>query len=617
MVDPAVRPGPDVGYPQPSRRRLRVFGVDPTYSRLQGQTVVLSVPWEPLGPGPRGARIEVQDWAEGGPAPRVALDDPRLLAQDGLAPDQSDPRFRQQMVYAVLASFLETLDQARGRRLRWCNVWRRRGDPRPRVPKARPLTVIANRPGLANAHFTPGQGLTFGSYPATGDLRAGVFPGQLVYACLSHDIVNHEAGHAFLYELRPLSMEPIGPDALAFHEALGDILAILQHFRLPGLLEAAVTRYGVAIWEPGPFIELAGEFGRGTGPRDGTDEVGPVRRALTPGADPTVLTDDLVEPHDRGAVLVAAVFEAFFAAYTQRITPLLRAAGHPVPNPSSTRHPDEAAPATGALPGDLVTLVCDQARAAAATLTTMVVRAIDYLPPAGIRFGDFLDAVVLSDTDLYPADRDGFRRLFVEACRRRNIQPITTHPDHPRPQMPPLPETLMPVEQALLDATRELGAGLPTRPPKPTRGTPAPGGAAQQPGTRPARPTWARELRDWARNNFDHLGLADYGLTKAGLVVDGGNASFRIDQDGVPTAIVTARFIQRNTAAEADLPPRLAGVRLYGGVTLITTPNGQIRHLLGRPVPGNADAGQTLLTQMLNPAHPGAPTTLACLPESD
>ena len=155
MPDTTRRPTPDPGYPVPSRRRLRVFSVDPTYSRVQGATVVLSVPWEPLRPGPAGARIQVLDWADDGPAPKVALDDRRLLAQDGLAPDQSDPRFRQQMVYAVLASLLETVDQARGRRLQWRNVWRAPEDGRARAPRARPLVVVTNRPHLANAHFAP------------------------------------------------------------------------------------------------------------------------------------------------------------------------------------------------------------------------------------------------------------------------------------------------------------------------------------------------------------------------------------------------------------------------------------------------------------------------------
>lgn len=597
-------------YSTPSRRRLRVFSVDPTYSRLQGETVVLSVPWERLQPGPRGSRIEVVDWTDEGPAPQVRLDDPRLLAQDGLAPEQGDPQFRQQMVYGVLASLLETLDRARGRRLLWRNVWRGRDDPVTRVPSVRPLRVVANQPGLANAHFTPGQGLTFGSYVATSDLAAGVFPGQRVYACLSHDIVNHEAAHAFLYELRPLSIEPLSPDALAFHEALGDILAILQHFQLPGLLEAAVNRSGLAIWERGPFVEMAGEFGRGAGLRPGPaaragegdgggGRIDAVRRALDPIAEPTVLADGLTEPHQRGAVLVAAVFEAFFAAYTHGVTPLLRAAGQPTPSPGMPLPREQGLAPT--LSADLLRLACDQARLAASVTTAMVVRAIDYLPPTAVRFGDFLDAVVLADTDLYPEDRNGFRRQFVEACRRRGIQPIATHPDAGAPHAPHCGEP-MPTELALLAATVDLGDALRTGS-RPARG--------RQPAT---AGQWHRAVLGWARTCFDELGLGAFGLTPEGMVVDGGNASFRVDQDGFPTAVVTVRLTERNLTGEAALPADLARLRLFGGVTLVAHPDGRLRHLLGRPVPGLGSQGQVLLDELRARATPIGATSLSCLP---
>ena len=82
-------------------------------------------PGSRCGPGPVGSRIAVLDYAaDGTRTPGVDLDHPYLLATDGLDPDESDPQFHQQMVYAVLASLLETLDNARGRRLVWRNVWR-------------------------------------------------------------------------------------------------------------------------------------------------------------------------------------------------------------------------------------------------------------------------------------------------------------------------------------------------------------------------------------------------------------------------------------------------------------------------------------------------------------
>ncbi len=562
-------------YPPPTRRRLRVFTLDPTHSRRSGSSMVLSVPWEPLAAGPVGERIAVLDWGpDGTRAPGVDLDDPYLLAQDGLAPDESDPQFRAQSVYAILASLLETLDQIRGRHLVWDNVWR----DSPAGPGERPMQVFPHRLRAANAFYSPGEGLSFGSFNAVDD-PVGLFPGQWVHGCLSQDIVNHEAGHAFLHELRPLSLAPTGVNAAAFHEGFADILAILAHFNLPGLLESQVAQAGARIWERGPFVALAGEFGRGSGRAEA------VRRVLAD-AEPTPVGAH-TEPHERGAVLVAAVFEAFFAAYTQRVTPLLRAAG--------LRSAADAA----VLPQPLVDLVCGEARAAASMVLAMVVRAVDYLPPADITFPNFLDAVVAADSDLYPEDRNGFRRSFVEAARRRGIYPTELPGGRvgPRPQYDDVPP--LPTRAALLMATHDLA-----------------GSEASLPGERRSRVrlgrSWRSALLDWGRAHADLLELE-----AEALEVDGGNASFRINQDGFPTAVVTARFTARNHAAEADLPEALAGLHLIGGTTVIAQASGRLRHVVHAPVPGIGAAGALRLEQLLAEAPAAAVAALDCLVAPD
>ncbi len=565
-VEPRASP-----YPRPARRRLRVFSLDPTHARRSGSTMVLSVPWEPLKPGPVGERIAVLDWQlDGTRAVGVDLDDHYLLAQDGLAPDESDPQFRQQSVYAILSSLIETLDNIRGRHLVWANVWR----DSPDGPGERPLPVFPHRLRAANAFYAPGEGLSFGSFNAVDD-PDGLFPGQWVHGCLSQDIVNHEAGHAFLHELRPLSLHPTGVDAAAFHEGFADILAILAHFNLPGLLECQVAQSGARIWESGPFVALAGEFGRGSGHRDA------VRKVLA-NSPPTRL-DASTEPHERGAVLVAAVFEAFFAAYTQRVSPLLRAAG--------LRSADEAA----VLPQPLVDLVCGEARAASAMVLAMVVRAVDYLPPTDITFSNFLDAVIYSDTDLHPEDRDGFRRSFIESARRRGIYPTELPGGRtgPRPNYDDVAR--LPTRQALLLATDDLaGSGA-----SPTRG----GRSRVQLGR-----SWSSALLSWGRDHAELLGLSPDSVE-----VDGGNASFRINQDGFPTAIVTARFTQRNRDAEADLPDALAGLPLIGGTTVIASGSGLIGHVVRAPVPGIGQAGAARLERILAEAPTASLAALDCL----
>jgi hypothetical protein len=124
--------------------------------------------------------------------------------------------------------------------------------------------------------------------------------------------------------------------------------------------------------------------------------------------DPTAL-DRLTEPHERGAVLVAAVFEAFLTIYQRRSTDLIRLAGQPAPGVAL--HPD------------LVGRLVREATKSADHVLRMCLRALDYLPPVDVRFGEFLRAIVTADTDLVPVDPFGYRIAMIEAFRRRGIVP--------------------------------------------------------------------------------------------------------------------------------------------------------------------------------------------------
>jgi hypothetical protein len=124
--------------------------------------------------------------------------------------------------------------------------------------------------------------------------------------------------------------------------------------------------------------------------------------------DPTEL-DRLTEPHDRGAVLVAAVFEAFLTIYERRSRDLMRLAGDP--SPGTALHPD------------LVGRLVREATKSADHVLRMCLRALDYLPPVDVRFGEFLRAIVTADTDLVPVDPYGYRIAMIEAFRRRGIVP--------------------------------------------------------------------------------------------------------------------------------------------------------------------------------------------------
>jgi len=103
--------------------------------------------------------------------------------------------------------------------------------------------------------------------------------------------------------------------------------------------------------------------------------------------------DELTEPHDRGALLVAAIFDAFLAIYRSRVADLIRLATG-----------GSGVLAEGALPPDLANRLTREAAKSAQHVLTMCIRALDYCPPVDITFGDFLRAIITADTDLVVED---------------------------------------------------------------------------------------------------------------------------------------------------------------------------------------------------------------------
>lgn len=118
--------------PVPSHRRLKVFSLDPAVDvQLEHALIsrsVLPVAWEPLSRGPVGEYLEVIDVdpSSGCVYDPVDLNDPDLLAQDGLSPSSGNPQFHQQMVYAVGMKTIANFEQVLGRKVLWPEKARRR-----------------------------------------------------------------------------------------------------------------------------------------------------------------------------------------------------------------------------------------------------------------------------------------------------------------------------------------------------------------------------------------------------------------------------------------------------------------------------------------------------------
>ena len=402
----------------PPYRRLRVYATDPSLSaRLDtadANEVVLHVRWEALRKGPVGEYFEIDDVDAGGTRyDPVDLDDPRLLAQDGWAPSEANPQFHQQMVYAVAMRTVEHFERALGRPV----LWRPRPDPRSPYDDRRFVRRLLVRPhGVrqANAFYSPAEvSLRFGYFDAAAGDPGEHPPGARVYACLSHDIVAHETTHAVLDGMHRRFNEPTNPDVLALHEAFADVVALLQHFSIPEALEREIARTRGDVEAESTLGSLAVQFGRATGGRGALREaigrVGDdgVWRRLAP--DPAALAS-AVTPHARGAVLVAAVFDAFIGIYKSRTADLMRlATGGTGVLPA------------GAIPPDLARRLADEAAKAAGHVLTMCIRAVDYLPPVDVTFFEYLRALITADFDVVHDDRYRYRLAFVEAFRRRGI----------------------------------------------------------------------------------------------------------------------------------------------------------------------------------------------------
>jgi subtilisin family serine protease len=405
--------------PNPPYRRLRVYAVDPSLStRLDTagvNEVALDVRWEQLAPGPEGEYLAVEDVRIAKRPNAVDLNDPRLLATDGWKPAEGNPQFHQQMVYAVAMKTIEHFERALGRPV----LWRHRHNPDKPSDDSEPVRRLTVRPHALrqpNAYYSPDEvALLFGYFETTANDPGQLMPGSRIYTCLSHDVIAHETTHAILDGMHRRFNEPTNPDVLAFHEAFADIVALMQHFTIPEVLELEIGRTRGDIESESMLGSLAVQFGTALGGRGALRNAighmeGGVWKRLVP--DPTEL-DRRKTPHARGAVLVAAVFDAFLAIYKRRTQDLLRL---------STGGTGVLAP--GAIHPDLVQRLTREASLSAGHVLTMCVRALDYLPPVDLTFFEYLRALITADFDVVRNDRLNYRVAFVEAFRRRGIYPV-------------------------------------------------------------------------------------------------------------------------------------------------------------------------------------------------
>lgn len=523
---------------RPARRQLQAFGFDPMSTRLTGRHLHLDVPYERLHPGPAGRLVHVVDYDSTRDTwyRPVNLDDPAILAQGGLRPEETNPWTHQQVVYAVATSVLERIERFSGRR------FRRHAD--------QPLVLMPHAFEGRNAFFEAERdAVLFGYYHADPRNPGPNRPGQVMFTCLSVDIVAHEVAHAVVHWLRPRFSEATNRDVLACHEAIADLVALFHHFLFPEVVSAAVARGRGDLHEGNGLLDLAAEFGLSAG------RGAALRSAIMQRTPNPAQFERATEPHERGACFVAGVFDAFLMVYQRNIADLLRiATGGTGILPEGNLHPD------------LVARVASEAIKAADRFLCMVVRAFDFLPVVDVTFSDIVRAIVTSDRELFPDDGGQLRAILVECLRQRGVAPSGTSSladealDWPAPAERLVLEPDFDLGKAIEQATRDLDADIEVERP----------------------PDERMKLAAWAYEHAIQLGLDPF----AAIEMPRLDVVYRLAADGQPQPRAVLHFEQRRPDLEDEAVPEELRAPLYAGTTVIAHVDGRVERIIAKPLAG-------------------------------
>ncbi|MEX2170077.1 MAG: hypothetical protein WD851_12270 [Pirellulales bacterium] len=404
--------------PDGAQRPLTILAQDPAVTDEHGLplTSQIWIPAERLAAGPWGYRVQVVDYDATTRRYRKPLaaksyqansDGDFLDPYANTPPDKlvGDPRFHAQNVYAIVMRILARFEFALGRRVSW-------------KIRSHQLKVAPHAFAMANAFYSRSdEGLFFGYFKRRQ---------KTVFTSLSHDIVAHETTHALLDGLRPRFMDLSSPDQGGFHEGFSDVVALLSVFAQQELVRMVFRRNRGILKTIGGrlFIKrsaltteklvesvllgLAEEMGQELNSVRGA----PLRQSgeLTPSPDHYLKDPDFREEHRRGEILVAAMLRAFLMVLQRRLEGLTGA------NDSDDRTSDLI---------DLDRAVEDGATAAD-HLLTVAIRAIDYLMPVHITYGDYLSAMLTADHEVYANDEKyHYRQQLRDAFAAFGIRPAS------------------------------------------------------------------------------------------------------------------------------------------------------------------------------------------------
>ena len=250
------------------------------------------------------------------------------------------------------------------------------------------LLVVPRAGWLANAYYERrSHSLQFFQFEADD---------QLIQTSLSRDIVAHETGHALIDGIDPDIYDALDPQALALHEGVADLTAMLLAFNSRALRLAVLNKTGGSIRESTSFSSIGEQFGRAIDPERKAGWLRNLLNDATLPADP----NDEPEEHELSKV-ISGVLYAFVVYLHEHFKREVAA--------------QEASSQFSA---------SGKALAIAATLfQRMALRGLDYLPPGEITFADFGRAILAADQASFEDDtwRAWLREQFIARGIVRDI----------------------------------------------------------------------------------------------------------------------------------------------------------------------------------------------------
>ena len=221
---------------------------------------------------------------------------------------------------------------------------------------------------------------------------------QLIYTCLSHDIVAHETGHAVLDGIRPYFHKGYTLESEAFKEFIADLTAILSALRNNDIRHIFIAFLEKDKPEANFLADIAEEFGQAVTGREY------LRTAHSPS--PFTMDDvDKLEKerpdnaaHDASQVLTRFIFDTFLQ--------LLQSYWKERKGKSGKENSPKQA-----------------ANYAMGHITRLALQPLDYLPPVDVTFSDYVEALLLREELLYPDDPYQYRPMIRDCCIARKIQP--------------------------------------------------------------------------------------------------------------------------------------------------------------------------------------------------